>query len=84
LGASAGGLQALEDAPDSGLAYVVVTHQHPERVSLMPDLLRSHTSLPVQEVTNGTQVLPNSIYLAPAGGYLALDHRYRLVVTTNG
>jgi len=45
LGASAGGLEALEEffkqmPPDGGMAFVVVTHQHPGHTSLLPELLR--------------------------------------------
>src|SRR5438045_5649827 len=44
IGASAGGLEALEVLlaevePDSGMAYLVVTHQAPGRTSLLPELL---------------------------------------------
>src|SRR5688500_16324668 len=43
IGASAGGLEALEAffthmPPDSGMAFVVITHQPPQHVSLLPDL----------------------------------------------
>lgn len=52
LGASAGGLQALEDffaamPPDSGMAFVVVTHLHPGQPSMLHELLRRKTSMPV-------------------------------------
>ena len=45
IGASAGGLEALEKffvhiAPGCGMAFVVVTHQHPAHTSLLPELLR--------------------------------------------
>src|ERR1700759_652316 len=47
-GASAGGLEALEAflsevEPNSGMAYVVVTHQAPGRTSLLPELLAKHS-----------------------------------------
>ncbi|KIG16678.1 Chemotaxis protein methyltransferase CheR [Enhygromyxa salina] len=77
LGASAGGLQALtaffENLPtDSGLAFVVITHQHAGHVSLMPEILGKHTTLPVVEATDGMLVEPNHVYLSPPGGRLAL------------
>src|SRR4051812_13864534 len=48
LGASAGGLEALEEFFDAvpvetGIAYVVVTHLPAGRVSLLPELLRRHS-----------------------------------------
>lgn len=79
LGASAGGLEALEDffrhmPADSGMAFVVVTHQPASHTSLLPDLLRKHTGMPVQEVTTGVRVEPDHIYLSQPGFHLALIH----------
>jgi CheB methylesterase len=58
LGASAGGLEALERflqrvSPDSGLAYVVVQHLSPEHESSLADILSRATKLPVVTVTEG-------------------------------
>ncbi len=77
IGASAGGLEALEaffDAmsEDSGVAFVVVTHHNAEQISLLPHLLRNHTTMPVQEITAATVVEPNHIYLPLPGLHLAL------------
>jgi two-component system CheB/CheR fusion protein len=77
IGASAGGLEALTEffgqmPPDSGLAFVVITHQSAERLSLLPELLGKHTAMPVREVTAGIKVEPNQVYLSPPGQYLAL------------
>src|SRR3954466_15122972 len=54
IGSSAGGVEALEeffrhlpDCPDS--AFVIITHQSPNHTSLLPELLRRWTSLPVME-----------------------------------
>lgn len=79
IGASAGGLEALEVffkemLPESGMAFVVITHQAAEHVSLLPDLLQKHTKMSVCEVTVGTPVVPNTIYLPKPGSYLALLH----------
>ena len=79
IGASAGGLEALEaffDAmsEDSGVAFVVITHHNAERSSLLPQLLRNHTTMPVLEVTEATVVEPNHIYLPLPGLHLALVH----------
>ncbi len=59
LGASAGGLDALDAffqaMPDvTGIAFVVLTHQHPGHVSLLPDLIAKHTAMPVEPMC-GTQ-----------------------------
>src|SRR5215831_8556641 len=52
FGASAGGLQALEEffsnvPVDSGMAFVVVTHLHPEQPSMLHELVGRKTSMPV-------------------------------------
>ena len=56
LGSSVGGLEALEEffkhtPPDSGMAFVVVTHQHPGHTSLLPELLRKSAAMPVAEAS---------------------------------
>ena len=63
LGASAGGLEALEKflslvPPDGGMAFVVVTHQHPGHVSLLPELLGKCTQMPVMAAADGILVKP--------------------------
>lgn len=68
VGASAGGLQALEKVfgampADSGLGFVVVQHLHPERESHMAELLSRHTALSVIPVEEGVRVEPDHVYL---------------------
>lgn len=75
IGASAGGLEALKQFIDAmpartNIAYVVVTHQQAGHVSLLPELLSPHTEMIVKEVTDGTFVEPNHIYIAPSHGQL--------------
>lgn len=70
LGASAGGLEALEKffgnvPPDSGLAFVVVQHLSPDFKSLMDELLARHTQLAIHRVEHGMQIEPDAIYLIP-------------------
>jgi two-component system, chemotaxis family, CheB/CheR fusion protein len=87
VGASAGGLEALEKffdnmRPDSGLAFVVIQHLSPDFKSLMDELLRRHTDIAIHRVEDGMQVEPNSIYLIPpkkemiiSGGKLLLTDK---------
>ncbi len=75
IGASAGGLEALEELfsnmpTDTGMAFVVVTHQHPGHTSMLPELLSRKTQLSVVEVTERMPVEPNRVYVAPPGGHL--------------
>ncbi len=77
IGASAGGLEALEQLlgnmpVDSGMAFVVVTHQHPGHTSLLPELLSRETKMVVSEATDGTILQPNHVYVGTPGGHLAI------------
>lgn len=77
IGASAGGLESLEllfkNAPnDTGMAFVVVTHQHPDHPSLLPELMGRMTAMPVVETSDGTRLLPNHVYVGTPGGLLEI------------
>src|SRR5712671_3381751 len=77
LGASAGGLEALEKffsqvPPDCGIAFVVVTHLHPGHVSLLPELLGKCTRMRVVAAVDGVVVEPNTVYMSLPEGYLAI------------
>jgi len=84
IGASAGGLQVLQDFFDhipgnSGLAFVVIVHLAPKRTSAMESLLASHSSMKVQQVTGTTKVEPNHIYIIPPNKQLRIKkHRLQL------
>lgn len=70
VGASAGGLEALErlfekTPDDTGLAFVVVQHLSPEFKSVMDELLARKTSIPIHRVEDGMEVKPDAIYLIP-------------------
>ncbi len=70
LGASAGGLAALEQffrnvPPGLGAAFVVVQHLDPEHASVLVELLQRVTSLPVVEVTDGMEVRADTVHVIP-------------------
>lgn len=84
IGASAGGLEALVELLDhlpinTGMAYVIVTHQHAGHASLLPELLGKSTVMPVVEATDGMILAADGIYLSLPGHDLAL-HGARLHV----
>lgn len=85
LGASAGGLEALGEffaqvPADSGLTFVVVTHQHPGYVSLLPELLGKQARIPVAAAVNGMRLEPDRVYVGPSGSLVALSRgRLRLI-----
>ena len=70
IGASAGGLEALEqffgNMPElTGMAFVVIQHLDPTHVGIMPSLLQRITTMKVVQATDQLKVLPNSIYVIP-------------------
>lgn len=78
IGASAGGLEALEEffqnvPENSGMAYVIVSHTDPGRSSLLPEIIRRRSHIPAAEVKDGMVVAPNTIFLPPSNRDLALE-----------
>jgi two-component system CheB/CheR fusion protein len=72
IGASAGGLEALEqffaDMPSvDNIAFIVIQHLSPDYKSFMPELLAKHTKMKVQPIKNEMQLLPGCVYLNPPG-----------------
>lgn len=72
LGASAGGLEALQVffdnmPPDSGMAFVVVQHLNPKSKSMLGAILQKHTQMEVLDADDEMEVQPNRVYLNPAG-----------------
>ncbi len=84
LGASAGGLEALEEFfhhcdAELNAAYVVIQHLSPDYKSMMADLLSRHTKLPIVTVKQGMALEANKIFLIPAGVTMYLNgHRFEL------
>ncbi len=81
IGASAGGLRALEEffeqmPTDSGAAFVVIQHLSPDFKSLMKELLARRTRMAIYRVTEGMALEPNSVYLIPPGKNLVLEDRH--------
>ena len=87
IGASAGGLEALEvffdNVPsDTRMAFIVVQHLSPDFKSMMAQLLARHTTLTIHNVEQGMRVQPGSVYLIPpkkemiiSGGKLRLTDK---------
>jgi two-component system, chemotaxis family, CheB/CheR fusion protein len=77
IGASAGGLEALEEflrhvPARSGLAFVVVQHLDPTQKGLLPELLQRATGMPVRQIKDRTRVQPDSVYVIPPNTDLSI------------
>src|SRR5262249_40197289 len=70
VGASAGGFEAftqlLQHLPaQSGMAFVLVQHLDPKHASSLVELLAKTTRMPVHQVTDGTPVEEDQVYVIP-------------------
>ncbi len=70
MGASAGGLEALEAffthmSPNKNIAFVIIQHLSPKHKSIMGALLSKCTQMDVLNMEDGMKVEPNRIYLNP-------------------
>jgi len=73
IGASAGGLEPLEaffaciptDKPD--MAFVVIQHLSPKHKSIIGEILKKDTDMPIKEIRDGMKILPNTVYFNPPG-----------------
>jgi chemotaxis response regulator CheB len=85
IGASAGGLEALEALlgslpPDARPAFVVAQHLSPDRRSLLVELMSRCTPLQVRQAVDGAALLPGTVSIGPPNHDIRVD-RERLVVS---
>ena len=79
IGASAGGLEALElflggVPPASGLAFVVVQHLDPTHQGFLVELLQRATAMPVAQITDRMKVEADHVYVIPPNRDLSILH----------
>jgi chemotaxis methyl-accepting protein methylase len=79
IGASAGGLEALElflqNVPDnSGIAFVIIQHLDPTHKGIMPELLQRATGMEVFQVRDRMRVKPNCVYVIPPNKDMSILH----------
>jgi two-component system, chemotaxis family, CheB/CheR fusion protein len=71
IGASAGGLEAIEaflsGLPEkSGIAFVIVTHTHPDHTTRLPEILRRKSPVEVVLLEDGTRLKPDTLFIPPS------------------
>ncbi len=79
IGASAGGLEALEQflgqmPAGSGMAFVIVQHLDPMHKGIMPELLQRATGMKVFQVRDRTKVRPDCVYVIPPNKDMSILH----------
>ncbi|MGR9115519.1 MAG: chemotaxis protein CheB [Gammaproteobacteria bacterium] len=77
IGASAGGLDALEQffgpvPADSGTAFVVIQHLDPTHQGILPELLQRATPMKVTQAANRSEVKPGCVYVIPSNKDLSI------------
>ena len=79
IGASAGGLEALEQflrhvPENSGMAFVIVQHLDPTHKGIMHELLQRITAMEVFQVSDRMRVKPNCVYVIPPNKDMSILH----------
>ncbi|ACF42566.1 MCP methyltransferase/methylesterase, CheR/CheB with PAS/PAC sensor [Pelodictyon phaeoclathratiforme BU-1] len=79
IGASAGGLEALEiflkNVPSRcGIAFVIVQHLDPTHKGIMVELLQRVTDIPVVQVRDRLKIEPDHVYVIPPNKDMSLLH----------
>ena len=79
LGASAGGLEPLEQffaqVPiPSGLAYLVVQHMDPTHKAMLGNLLQRTTAMPVREAIESQRIEADTVYVIPPNAELTVKN----------
>ncbi|MEQ1529395.1 MAG: chemotaxis protein CheB [Methylococcales bacterium] len=79
IGASAGGLEALEQffrhiPANSGLAFVLVQHLDPSHASLLTEILQRTTTMAVLEAEDQMSVYANGVFVIPPNRDMAIFH----------
>jgi two-component system CheB/CheR fusion protein len=89
LGASAGGLEALEAffkavPADTGAAFVAILHLAGDFKNVMAELLARYTKMRIEPVVSGAAIKPDTVYVIPpsknlhySGGRLVLQEQDR-------
>lgn len=79
IGASAGGLnayKALFDAlmPNTGMAFVVISHIHPAAHSQLAEILSRHTKMTVTLAKSGMKIWADEVYVIPGDADLLIEN----------
>ena len=84
IGASAGGLEALEqflsNVPvNSGMAYIVIQHLDPTQKGFLTELLQRITKMEVHLAEDRMAIAPNSVYVIPPNKSMSILKRRLLL-----
>ncbi|MGD0960420.1 MAG: chemotaxis protein CheB [Methylomonas sp.] len=77
IGASAGGLEAMEQffgpvPADCGVAFVVIQHLDPTQQGILPELLQRATAMKVCQAGDDMKIKPDCVYVIPSNKDLSV------------
>ncbi|TDO73147.1 PAS domain S-box-containing protein [Flavobacterium chryseum] len=87
IGASAGGVQALQEffrqvPVNTGIAYVVILHLSPDHDSQLTAVLQRETQLPIKQVIDKEHIEPDHVYVVSPNKHLTMEGN-TIIATTN-
>lgn len=85
VGASAGGLEALEaffaNLPrQTNRAFVVIQHLDPHHETLMDSILQKYTDMEISQIEDGTRIEANHVYICPSNKDVIIQDSLLLLV----
>ena len=89
IGASAGGLEALQILfssfpADTGMSFILAQHLSPSYKSMMVDLLEKDSTIPVVAARNGEKLEPNTLYIGPPGYNIEVAKNDTIILSMMG
>ena len=85
VGASAGGIEALEGffrgvPEEPGFGIVIITHLNPARESILHEIIARYTKLKVVVAADTAEIEPNCVYVLPSDTLLGIVDRKLAVI----
>ncbi len=78
IGASAGGLEAIEaffdHTPNDGVTYILIQHLSANFKSHMVQILSRHSKLQVLEATDNEKIEGNRVYIIPGAKFMTIEN----------
>ncbi|MBC7653319.1 MAG: chemotaxis protein CheB [Oligoflexus sp.] len=90
IGGSAGALNAYKDLldampPDTGMAFVIISHMNPTAHSQLALILQRHTIMSVIAAADAMVILKNHVYVIPPDADLTMDnYRFKVICPRSG
>lgn len=80
IGASAGGLEAIQEffdnmPPSGNLSFIIIQHLSPDYKSLLVELIGKHTPMKVVEADHEMSIEPDCVYVIPNNKLLTVRER---------